>query len=416
MSRRPAFVLVNAFSSRNAGDAAIVLATAELVRRLTGGGLTSATRYHDDDHDFYAAHGVATVPPVIPFRRRGGSSSLARAAGLLAGLVAVLLVVAVDAGSRPRALALARRLRLAGLVELLRSDGAIVCGGGYLYSARRRLNLTLIHACLTVWVCGRVCRRTVMMPQSIGPFTGRFDRWLVGVCFRRVGTLVARDPDALAEAGRIARPGQGVTECPDVAFAGWSAREHAATGRPVIAFAPMDWTWARPAGDEALEAYSRKLAEVVRRLDSEGCDIQFFGNSRMPEMGQDDLEVSRRVAELSGVPVAIDPDDASGDPVALAEAFTGADVVIGTRLHSCLIALSVGTPAIALGYQPKSEGAYAQMGIADLCLDVEGFEPAEVTESTVRLLADAEERDRVLAGARRAETRIEELYGDLLAG
>jgi len=38
-------------------------------------------------------------------------------------------------------------------------------------------------------------------------------------------------------------------------------------------------------------------------------------------------------------------------------------LLIGTRLHSAIIALNFGTPAIAINYEHKSEGVMRQLGL-----------------------------------------------------
>lgn len=89
-------VITNAYSAKNAGDAAIMLATAELLRSLGFTDIRLASRYADEDRDFYAAYGLRTVPPAIAFPVRGGMSSPARAARLLASMAVVSLLCVLN--------------------------------------------------------------------------------------------------------------------------------------------------------------------------------------------------------------------------------------------------------------------------------------------------------------------------------
>ena len=51
------------------------------------------------------------------------------------------------------------------------------------------------------------------------------------------------------------------------------------------------------------------------------------------------------------------------DPRALIRAFGACDAFIGMRLHSCLLAMLAGTPAMGLGYERKTEDIFEQLGL-----------------------------------------------------
>tara|TARA_B110000503_G_C7135305_1_gene408542 strand:- start:56 stop:1219 length:1164 start_codon:yes stop_codon:yes gene_type:complete len=50
----------------------------------------------------------------------------------------------------------------------------------------------------------------------------------------------------------------------------------------------------------------------------------------------------------------------------IGEVFKGCDLVIGTRLHSCILSMAVGTPAIAVYYEHKSLGVYKKLKLSHL--------------------------------------------------
>ncbi len=55
ISRPPAYLIINSFSSRNAGDAAIVLGTAALLRDARPARVTNASRHYAEDAGFYGS-------------------------------------------------------------------------------------------------------------------------------------------------------------------------------------------------------------------------------------------------------------------------------------------------------------------------------------------------------------------------
>lgn len=418
------YVIVNAYSARNAGDAAIMLATAQLIRESAGAAeVTIASRYHEEDRAFYAGNGIEVVPPLVPFPLASRSSDGVRALRLGLGIIAAWVALLAFRLHGRSGQGIARRLGLMGLLAAMKSDVVIVAGGGYLYSARRKLNLTLLHANLSVRLAGSANKPRVMMPQSIGPLTSSWDRKMVRWGLSGIAPIVVREELSLAEARSVFGPRRDIVMCPDVAFVTRPSACDAGPGRPEyvakrrrIGFVPMDWTWARPSGD--LEIYIDKLSAVTRQLVARGDQVVLTGHSRMPEQGQDDFEVVRRLfdrvnasGELGDGVVVV----ATTNLEELQAYFAGVDVVVGTRLHSCILAMTSGTPAVALAYQPKATGTYKLLGLETMCLDVEMFEPPDLLARIAGILDDrVSYRHAVARGVSGARDRIESLYSERL--
>lgn len=416
------YLIINSFSARNAGDAAIVLATAALLRENGGATIRSATRYFEGDREYYAPHGIEVVPPLVPFAPRpvdglGAQRVFALLVGTLAAFVIVCLSRFTSAGARR----IARFLGLEGLVELLSADRVILCGGGYLFSARRALNLTLVHATVSTKLAELAGKAPLMMPQSVGPLPRRLDRALVSWAFSKIRPFVVRDEFAREEAVNVmSRRAGGIEVCPDIAFAGWPSSRYVGPGKTWkasvrrVGIVPMDWTWARTVDrDRALDAYITKLAAVVRKLSHRGFELHLYGHSRIAEMDQDDIAVAQRIAERGGADANVHLNlTGAGDVTELREHFRSVAVVVGTRLHSCIIAMSAGTPAIGLAYQPKSLGTFRLLGLEGHCLDVESFEADRVAQLAAGLAGQrAAHRDDILIQrVAEAQKRIKELY------
>jgi polysaccharide pyruvyl transferase WcaK-like protein len=417
------YLILNAYSARNAGDAAIVLATAALLRDLGAAEVGSSTRYADQDRDFYRAEGVRVCPPVVPFPPKPPSGrGYGRALALILGIAVVAALVLISRVSAALASSVARRLRLEGAQALFECDRAVICGGGYLYSSRSRLNLTLVHAVVSVKLADLAGKRPIMMPQSIGPLPKRFDQRLVAWGFRRIQPIVVRDELARSEAREfMGRDPEDIRLCPDIAFYGWpetSSASRPRSGGPVVGLVVMDWTWARAVDPPAaLNEYVTKLADLVAGLARDGYEVRLFGHSRIPEMDQDDVAIADLVVRAAGAEprVRLDEEGATGDVRVLRRVFEAMSLVVGTRLHSCIIAMAAGTPALGLAYQPKTVGTYDLLGLRDLCLDVETFDPDELGDKVRKLLSgEGEASARVNEAVDEVKSRIGEFYGHLL--
>ena len=223
-----------------------------------------------------------------------------------------------------------------------------------------------MHIAATNSVVARSGAPSIMMPQSIGPFSRRRDEKLACYAIQGCPLVVARDRESVGIAEALL--GRKARLCPDVAFYGWQsiARPDEPTVEPDdVVMIPMDWTWAREGErDRLLRPYLRSMAEIIRHLRSHDLRVALLGHSLLPEQAQDDCEIAGAIRALlppdvrSSVSV-ISP--ASADHGA--EVLGSARVVIGTRLHSCIVAITRGTPAIHIAYQPKGRGLYSLLGL-----------------------------------------------------
>ena len=79
--------------------------------------------------------------------------------------------------------------------------------------------------------------------------------------------------------------------------------------------------------------------------------------------------------------------------------FARFDLMIGTRLHSTLIALRAGVPAIHLAYTLKGRDIYGDLGLSDWAFEIEeaAYAPQAVVNKAESILADPQRFDRVRA-------------------
>ena len=385
-------ILINAYSYSNAGDAAIVISSAEASRTLLGiDQLLVSTRYAEQDRSRYAAHALETVAPLVPFASTGELSQARRLFELVRALSVALVIGYVAPHSRRVALSLAVRWLSPTWAFVAQGAAVVLCGGGYFYSSRRRLNMTLVHAAAQTWLSARLATSVVMMPQSVGPFHRRWDRALVRSALRDVRPLVAREEASLASFG--SRPDLAL--CPDIAFLGL---EHSPSQERVapafdLALTVMDWRWAG-GSDQEYERYLAALRWLLSNAAASGLRVAVTGHSAMPEHAQDDLAVAealvRSCDEQARRTTVVSSDL---DVLALRDLYAASRVVVGTRLHSCIMALAVGSPAVALSYQPKTLGTYSMLGLSSWVRQVRSLDGDGLWE-TVRGMLDDEPASR----------------------
>jgi polysaccharide pyruvyl transferase WcaK-like protein/SAM-dependent methyltransferase len=122
-----------------------------------------------------------------------------------------------------------------------------------------------------------------------------------------------------------------------------------------------------PLGDTvAVEQTVAKAEQLCRfllhRLE---CELVFLSTCQGIPGYVDDSEIGLRILER--LPRELQDrcqvDRAHRDPRALMRAFGACQAFIGMRLHGCLLAMLAGTPAMGLGYEPKTQDIFQQLGL-----------------------------------------------------
>lgn len=396
-------LLINPHSRGNVGDSALVEATISGVRRSgPTASVDVATRYREDA-SWLRDLGASAVAPLVDFPPPGSAPRLLRAAGFGVSLAASLAVARTP-----------WRKARGRWEHLLAADRVLSCAGGYLFS-RGGPQLSLRHVLAEI-ECAASLRPTTLLPQSIGPFTRQADRRRVRRALRDVERIYVRDGNSqrvvLSEIGLD----QGrVSRAPDLVFAlARPAPPRPSDGKRRVAITVLDWRWAG-GSDAQFRAYLAAMAETAQGLIDRGVEVELVVQVDLPgHAGQDDRGCAELVARRirSEVPIHA----AGSTPEQALDRYSGYDLVIGSRLHSALLALCAGVPAVAIGYQPKTAGIYADIGLSDWAFDARALDASAVGTLADELLGDtaaAERAQRVAAGAR---DRIADLFEEVLIG
>jgi colanic acid/amylovoran biosynthesis protein len=120
---------------------------------------------------------------------------------------------------------------------------------------------------------------------------------------------------------------------------------------------------------------------------------------------KDDRMVALRVRALSAHPEHFEVEMGEMNDVALGQALARCELTIGTRLHSAIISMNFGTPAVAIAYEHKSRGLLRQMRLEDLSVEVSGLFDGMLLQAVRRApegIGELSNRVRVAAAAERS--------------
>jgi len=359
------YLILHAFSRRNAGDGLLVDLTLEALE--AAGVARSECALLALDPESFPDFGTV-------FRAPGEPSARVSWKLFQAGLnLGVNLVSGGTVGSVP---ALVRR-----------SKGLIAVGGGYLVadSLVRQAGVLLNHM-TQLSSASRSDVPTVYLPQSIGPLDGIAGR-MARNHLAGMDRVFVRDDKTMAE---LSLP--NTRRIGDLAVL--------KLARQIEEISPVD-----PQGQTILvgrdlpnpDTYLENLDQLAEKLEAPRWAVQ--ADTRGPRSdkafyerrGYKDAEPFGTLLE-AGVP----------------------GVVVSVRLHGAIAALLAGRPAIHLSYERKGWGAYEDLGIAEYVHDARSFDVDSVLRQVRVLQADpAEFWERIRSAAPSLKAQYQEMVTEM---
>lgn len=127
--------------------------------------------------------------------------------------------------------------------------------------------------------------------------------------------------------------------------------------------------------------YEEKTATLINNLNKEGYKVIIYSTcTGFGGYWKDDrvigFKVKKLVKDKSMVEVVID----EIDDVELGKRLGECRLVIGTRLHSAIIAMNFGTPAYTIFYEHKSRGVVSKLLDEKFCLKIQDLDTEETLE------------------------------------
>ena len=273
-------------------------------------------------------------------------------------------------------------------------------------------------------------RPLFLIGHSLGPFESRLSRELVRTLLDRSNSIILREQVSRRLIEKYGLPMAHISDGTDCAWAvqpssnsrpalRWLAERP--TRRPLIAITVRELAPFDKRLKTTQKAYEAAFGHLINKLIECGYDVVaastctgidgYFRDDRMNA-----LRIGTLVEQPDHFHVVMD----ELDDVGLGELFSQCELLIGTRLHSAIISMNFGTPAIAIMYEHKSEGVMQQLGLPELSKSVQSLLDGTLTQHVQSLLpllpslrttvADAVTRER-----KKVFSMIEECLADVTA-
>jgi polysaccharide pyruvyl transferase WcaK-like protein len=163
--------------------------------------------------------------------------------------------------------------------------------------------------------------------------------------------------------------------------------------RPLIG---LNLNFHGPSSTKLLQRNLPIVAKAIKSIrDEHHCDFRYFVHFDA------ELVVPKLLA-LDGIEMEV----IQGNPETLIRGYAELDLHIGGMLHSCILAHSVDTPAIALAYDIKHRGFLELFGLEKNCIPAADLTAPALIERVGDVLADPSPYQKAISTARERLERI----------
>lgn len=416
----PKILITGNYCAANRGDAAILEGLIGSLRDTVPAAEISVSSFYPE----LAAkvHGVPAVPPLFPTGRSGLPPA--------AAVRRLLLCLAWAKG--PLREAAAHRLdpqTRAALALLQGADVVVGAGGTYLNDNYRP---EILGRLLELYLATALGKPVVLCGHSIGPFRSRWYTALAAHTLRRVDRIGVRDAASAALLAGMRVPRARVERVGDTAFLLRSIDPSQAEaliarewpdfdpGRDHVSVSVREWAfYGRDDPARARERYLDAVAALCDRLvERYGVRVVFL--STCTDLGGyrfDDRLAAEAVRARMARPEAARVVAGELSAEQLIGVFGMMRMHVGTRMHSNILAMMGGTPAVAIAYEFKTTELMRQLGLETYVEDIGTISADGLIARAERLWRErAEVAPRLAAGvarmraeARRNADRVREI-------
>ena len=254
------------------------------------------------------------------------------------------------------------------------SDLIISKGGSFLCNRDNFIDKLRLRRELMIFkICLRYNKKIVIWGQSIGPIYGERDLLIIRSILKKMHLIIVREELCLSKYPLIFKDLNNIVKGHDLAFNLRSDKTFERiqsvqkNGKCNVAFTLKNYN-----NDYSNNLYFNILKKIIFHLDNNYECIFHF----VPHVTIDDdiLQVKRFVSSISKSisknKIVIDENDYSIND--LLEIYKSKDILIGSRLHSTIFALTTNSRVINIGYHAtKAKGVFNNIGLSDFQFDLD---------------------------------------------
>lgn len=402
--------LINCYSDRNSGDLGIIYGTLNYLRSYSEGmTITAVSSFSKKDPWFKTEH-VELRKNIdflhaTPIGRVFGSSLLKRIVVLIREIPLMLIIWIFSGFTLKRILSGLGYSRLVS--DLVSSDLIVSKGGSFLCNRNNYIDkIRLVRELTILKLSTKLNRNTVIAGQSIGPVYGVFSRIILRNVLKSTRTVIVREELCLQSYSYLF-DGVNVKKGYDFAF-NLSNKFIDQFECDIVDNNVIGLTLKVYPSEKQNIFYLSKLKEIVQKLVLKGFSIVIIPHVRIDDDDKQAQNLMSILDEVCDKRIKVLEQDLSINE--LLALYNKLVLLIGTRLHSTIFALTMGTPAINIGYHgTKAKGVYRSIGLDDWQFDLEELDSNVLIESVLHLVKQGKIDSTAVNRARKRNEEI--VYG-----
>lgn len=287
------------------------------------------------------------------------------------------------------------------------------------------------------WIqfCHETGKQFIFMPQAWGPFEKEGFHAPVQSMFEHSSLCYARDSVSRSHLARLLEKNpEEIPLAPDIVFLFQGAPPQVGTSllgqlgleigkRPLLGVAPNMKVYTRTKGEKSSNTYIRLLARLCdHAVDRFGADIILVPNDISPagDIRIDDRYLCDLVRSAVKQPASCFQVRGYCSAEEIHAVAGRCDLLVGSRFHALIFALSQGVPALALSWSHKYRELLGTFDMEDAVCEHDKMEPDQVVELLDRIWDERETRaatiGRKLPAIREAVQAMFDRVADVLLG
>lgn len=421
-------VITHGYSDSNKGDLAITQATIDGIRKNNpDANITLLSVYREDDPDFWYHNRKMKENHITIMQGILSTPYIGTESSFIINLLAVFrllsdylkLTVSLFSGFLGKYLG---GKQYKALQKLKMADLVVIKGGQFIYNDREDLrgNLFLWRTLQPINVARKLNKKIVLMGQSIGGFASSKSEKTAIKYLKLCDKIVVRERLSyeLLEKYSV----KNVLLKPDTAF--YINRKQTKldfkqfTNKEVFGITVVNWSFPEsPDADKAKKQYTDSLITVIENAFTR-YDLfpVFIPQVTVRHHGKSDLDLINsitKILEQKKIPFYTVEEDF--DAAEMVDIYSKCKLLIGTRLHSCILAANAATPVIAIRYQGyKTQGVMKMLGLENLVHDINNLEAEKLEKDLEFVIANHEQlHERVKQKVFKMRQELEEVFKDL---
>lgn len=242
----------------------------------------------------------------------------------------------------------------------------------------------------------RISSYYILLPQTIGPFNNLFFKLIAKKMMAKFNLIIARDSESKKIAEKMT--GKQCNFCYDMAFSLSTVQPkidmEKIAGKIGLNVNGLLWNGGYTGKNQfnLKTDYRRLLIDICRHFLDNKYNLIIIPHTYECELVEDDLIAANHLVSLlieykRNISVISD----SYTEQELKWIISKVEFFIGSRMHSCIAALSSGVPSVGIAYSMKFKGVFESIGANDFVLDARKLGNEEIIKEINNLFEKREE-------------------------